>query len=75
MKWTWEKCARFCEKAYGIFVDWDEEFFICPECDEPIYKCDWEDYGCWTVCPICEFDFIVGEMPSIDDEEDEDENE
>ena len=33
---TWEDCAKYCEESYGIFVDWEEEYFICPVCDEPI---------------------------------------
>lgn len=53
MNWTWSYCASYCEKTYGTYVDWDEEFFICPECGEPIYKCDWDDHESWTVCPIC----------------------
>lgn len=34
----WEKLAKAVEKEYGCQVDWDEEFFICPECGEPVYK-------------------------------------
>ena len=33
--WTWADCAKYCEENYGIFVDWEEEYFICIECDEP----------------------------------------
>lgn len=62
MDWTWEKAAAWCEETYGTYVDYEEEFFECPECGEPIYKCDWADYGVWTVCPICNFNFAVGEM-------------
>ena len=39
----WEKLAREVETVYGSEVDWDEEFFICPECGELVYKCDWTD--------------------------------
>ncbi len=73
---VWEKVAHLTEVETGAFVDWDEEFFICPECGEPIYKCDWqdEDYllgrrsGDKFYCPVCE-EVIVG--LSDDDEEDE----
>ncbi len=59
---AWEKIARYVEKTYGVQVDWDEEFFICPECGEPIYECDWneEDYSLGhkfngtAYCPVCE---------------------
>ena len=51
---SWEQAALHCEKTYGVFVDWDEEFFICAECGEPIYKVDWEDEEL-LACPVCEF--------------------
>lgn len=52
---TWRQAAQMCEEVYGIFVDWEEKFFICPECDEPIYMEDWESHD-WKTCPICEFE-------------------
>lgn len=37
-------------------VDFDEKFFICPECGEPVYADDWEDTDFDGVkCPICEW--------------------
>ena len=51
---TWRECAKYCETTFGCYVDWDEEFFHCPECDEPIYACDWWTHD-WDSCPICEF--------------------
>lgn len=53
MNWTWEYCANYCEKTYGVYVDWDEEFFHCPECGEPLYFIDWENHN-WECCPVCE---------------------
>ena len=50
---TWEDAARFCKKTFGVYVNWEERFFICPECDEPVYSIDWEDENLVT-CPICE---------------------
>ena len=50
----WERVARYLEHEYGILVDWDERFFECPECGEPIYDCDWEDDEL-DICPVCEF--------------------
>ena len=52
----WEINARIAEKVYGSYVDWDEEFYNCPECGEPIYKCDWKDEELdICLCPICNF--------------------
>ncbi len=53
---SWERVARHCEEEYGTHIDWDEEFFICPECGEPIYKVDWEDEELYA-CPVCEFEW------------------
>ena len=50
---TWEDAARFCKKTFGVYVDWEERFFICPECDEPVYFIDWENHN-WERCPVCE---------------------
>lgn len=73
----WEKLAHEAETVYGCFVDWEERFFICPHCDEPIYEDDWRDedfsmgrsydphVGLKLYCPVCE-NIIIGE----EDEED-----
>lgn len=53
---SWEQAAHHCEETYGVFVDWDEEFFICAECGEPIYKVDWKPDELDT-CPVCEFEW------------------
>lgn len=42
------------EPVYGGYVDWDEEFFLCPECGEPIYKCDYPYIDMGMICPVCE---------------------
>lgn len=52
----WEEAAKYCEETYGIFVDWDERFFECPECGEPLYFEDWPSEE-FVTCPICEFHF------------------
>ena len=52
---SWEEKAHFVEKEYGAFVDWEERFYICPNCEEPVYESDWTEndlFGC--LCPICE---------------------
>lgn len=53
---TWEEAAAFCETTYGVYVCREEgnEYFICPECDDPILKEDWNEF---SICPVCEFDW------------------
>ena len=35
MKWSWYYVAQYIiEPVYGGYVDWEEEFFECPECGE-----------------------------------------
>ena len=58
----WKDAAKYCRREYGVQVDNGEEFFICPDCCEPILKEDWEDYENWDECPICEFNFKEGEQ-------------
>jgi hypothetical protein len=50
----WERIARYCEEEYGTHIDWEDRFFICPECSEPIYECDWDEDEL-LACPVCEF--------------------
>lgn len=51
---VWEKIALRLRRDYGVHVDWDERFFECPECGEPIYECDWRDGDICDGCPVCE---------------------
>lgn len=53
----WKDNAIYVEEECGAFVDYEEGFYICPECNEPVYECDWNarqlaEY----VCPICEWE-------------------
>ena len=49
----WKTAALLCEERYGAYVDYEEQFFTCPECYESIlYDDEWEDL---EVCPICGF--------------------
>ena len=41
---TWYEAAEYCEETFGSYVDYSEGFFICPECAEPVYECDWDDH-------------------------------
>lgn len=51
----WEENAEYVFDVYGTYVNWDEKFYICPNCGELIYKDDWtEEYLYEYLCPICE---------------------
>lgn len=53
---TWEERAKQVYYDYGSFVDWEERFYHCPECGEPIYEDDWyEEELKEFICPICGF--------------------
>ena len=56
---TWNKIAHYVDETYNAYIDWEEEFFECPVCGEPLYSIDWEPSELLTdvgnfVCPICE---------------------
>ena len=40
---TFIKFASDLANTYGVYYDEKEEFVECPECEEPILRCDWED--------------------------------
>ena len=55
MKWSWYYVAQnIIETIYGGYVDWEEEFFECPECGERIYQCDYPCIHMGMICPVCE---------------------
>ena len=72
----WEKNAKEVEEVYGEFVvDWEEKFYICPECGEPVYECDWDESDLTRFfCPICE-DGYFNEDEDDWEVEDDDDNE
>ena len=51
----WKINAKLVENEYGSFVDWEEKFYECPCCGEPVYCCDWDTKAFDEfICPICE---------------------
>ena len=54
---TWLEAAVMCEELYGAETNMKEGYFVCPECGEPIFECDWREHDDWTVCPVCGFNF------------------
>ena len=58
----WESRAKYVEQVFGGYVDWEERFYLCPECGEPVYECDWDENElCDEICPICGFNDEEGE--------------
>lgn len=55
---NWEKIAAYVENVFGAQVDWEERYFVCPECVEPIYEGDWYNgefkHHDSYICPVCE---------------------
>lgn len=51
--YTWHTAAIYCEEVYGVHLDSNEGFFICPEYGEPLFCEDWREHDSWEVCPIC----------------------
>lgn len=56
---AWYAMAQKCEEDYGSYVDYEEGFFVCAKCGEPIYECDWSESGLRNedgeyICPVCE---------------------
>lgn len=51
---TWESRAKYVEQVYGGYVNWEERFFQCPQCEDLVYE--WDDSEPQDViCPICWF--------------------
>lgn len=53
---VWKENAKIVYKEYGSQVDYNEGFYVCPDCGEPIYINDWsEEELTAEICPICGF--------------------
>lgn len=54
---SWVDNAFWLDGENISFVNWEEEFYLCPECGEPIYRHDWTKAELRNfVCPICEWE-------------------
>ena len=54
-KTQWEKNAIYVNDTYGAYVNWEDRFYECPECGEPVYEDDWSERELRQyLCPICE---------------------
>lgn len=57
--YNWIQIAHLIEVNYDSLIDWNDRFFYCPECHEPVYEDEWEDFDLIDgnnnfICPICE---------------------
>ena len=57
---TWHEAGTYCEEVYGMTMNINEGYFVCPECGEPILEEDWDEHDDWDICPICGFMFEEG---------------
>ena len=76
IKFPWQEVAVAVEEVYGTWSqfsqDYDDSFFICPHCDEPICKRDYPDivsevdkttmHASFPKCPVCgeEYEIQMG---------------
>ena len=47
----WLVAGTYCEEEYGMSLNTEEGYFVCPECGEPLYEDDWKRHD-WETCPI-----------------------
>lgn len=55
MRSAWKENADYV-KDCGGYVNYDEGFYICPECGEPIYEEEWTPSELMFICPVCEWE-------------------
>ena len=77
-----DEARKYCVDVYGVasnFSNEDDEddWFTCPECDEPLLAGDWdtiEDWvpmTPWSACPICNWSWYDETYGNYEEEEDE----
>ena len=53
--------GKIMNRIYGAHANCVERVYICPECEEPIYECDWTNEELRAhLFPVCEFEEIDG---------------
>lgn len=52
----WGEVAQYMLEQYDTF--WEDDFYVCPECGEPIYREDYPEIEITDdgefICPVCE---------------------
>ena len=57
--YNWLQIAHLIEVNYDSLIDWNDRFFYCPKCHEPVYEDEWESEDDFLdgsnnfICPIC----------------------
>ena len=51
----WNEVAKVVENDFGVQVDWEEKFFVCPYCGDVVYAYDFNKDLVLALgyCPIC----------------------
>ena len=51
----WNEVAKIVENDFDTQVDWAEKFFVCPDCVDVVYECDFNTDSVLALgyCPIC----------------------
>lgn len=58
--------ANFCYDTYGMRYNRDEDWFICPDCGEPLLYSDYSSSH-WDECPVCDFKWFDNDDEEIED--------
>ena len=56
--YNWLQIAHLIEVNYDSLIDWNDKFFYCPKCHEPVYEDEWASFDLIDgnnnfICPIC----------------------
>ena len=51
----WNEVAKVVENDFGVQVEREEKIFVCPDCGDVIYECDFNKDSVLALgyCPIC----------------------
>lgn len=75
IKTSWGNVVAELEEVYGVYAEMcekkEDSFFVCPHCDEPIYREDYPEIesevdtktmrASFPKCPICgeEYEILI----------------
>lgn len=77
-----DEARKYCVDVYGVVSNFsnkddEDDWFTCPECDEPLLAGDWdtiedwEPMTPWSACPICNWSWYDETYGNYEEEEDE----